>query len=171
MFYYVCFKTRLGWISALSSSRGIVQTTFPQISRELSLSLLTLKEAEAACSSEQFSELINYYEDYFDGKQTIFKGAVDLSQATDFQRIVWQTALRIPYGETQSYTWIARNMGRPFSCRAVGNALGKNPLPIIVPCHRVVKADGSLGGFGGGLEMKRMLLKLERHMPCSSELT
>jgi methylated-DNA-[protein]-cysteine S-methyltransferase len=162
MFYYVCFKSRLGWISALSSSRGIVQTTFPQISRELSLSSLTLKTAEAASSSEQFNELISYFEDYFDGKKPIFKGILDLTQATDFQRIVWQTAMLIPYGETRSYTWIAHNMGRPLSCRAVGNALGKNPLPLIVPCHRVIKADDSLGGFGGGLDMKRFLLKLER---------
>jgi methylated-DNA-[protein]-cysteine S-methyltransferase len=81
---------------------------------------------------------------------------------TPFQNAVW-TALRgIPYGETISYRVLAERIGRPTACRAVGAANGTNPLPIVIPCHRVVGADGSLTGFGGGIETKRALLDLER---------
>jgi len=74
---------------------------------------------------------------------------------------VWQATRLIPYGETRSYLWVAVQIGKPGAARAVGQALGRNPLPVIVPCHRVIAADGGLGGFTGGLEMKRRLLELE----------
>ena len=83
-------------------------------------------------------------------------------EGTPFQRAVWQALTRIPYGETVSYSELARRIGRPQASRAVGLANGANPLPIIVPCHRVIGADGSLTGFGGGLDIKRKLLALER---------
>lgn len=81
---------------------------------------------------------------------------------TDFQREVWHALLRIPYGTTCSYGELARHIGRPKAVRAVGAANGANPLPIIVPCHRVLAADGSLHGFGGGLDIKQQLLGLEQ---------
>lgn len=81
---------------------------------------------------------------------------------TDFQRDVWAALSAIPYGETRSYADIARAIGRPTAVRAVGAANGRNPLPIFVPCHRVIGADGSLTGYGGGLDTKRWLLALER---------
>jgi O-6-methylguanine DNA methyltransferase len=78
---------------------------------------------------------------------------------------VWQTALRIPYGRARSYHWIASKVGGKKYARAVGNALGTNPVPLIVPCHRVVAHDASLGGFSGGLKTKRRLLELEGTLP------
>jgi methylated-DNA-[protein]-cysteine S-methyltransferase len=75
--------------------------------------------------------------------------------------MVWEKARLIPYGETRSYMWLARQIGKPQAARAVGQALGRNPLPVIVPCHRVIASDGSPGGFTGGLHRKKMLLKLE----------
>ena len=99
-------------------------------------------------------------DDYFQGKRREF----DLPLAprgTDFQRAVWRCLRDIPYGETISYAELARRIGKPSAMRAVGAANGRNPLPIVVPCHRVIGADGSLTGFGGGLPTKRFLLELE----------
>ncbi|GAI87660.1 unnamed protein product, partial [marine sediment metagenome] len=73
----------------------------------------------------------------------------------------WEETRLIPYGETRSYAWVAKQVGKPKAARAVGQAMGSNPLPIIIPCHRVITSNGKLGGFGGGLEMKRQLLSLE----------
>ncbi len=98
---------------------------------------------------------------YFGGHKVNFPDELDLSQATPFQREVWEITRLIPYGETRSYTWVAEQMGRPRALRAVGQALGRNPLPIIIPCHRVLTIDGKLGGYSGGLEMKKYLLSLE----------
>jgi methylated-DNA-[protein]-cysteine S-methyltransferase len=86
---------------------------------------------------------------------------VDLSSGTAFQRKVWRALTKIPYGQTRSYAWVARAIGAPKALRAVGTACGANPVPLIIPCHRVIASDGSLGGFGGGLRLKRRLLRLE----------
>jgi methylated-DNA-[protein]-cysteine S-methyltransferase len=91
----------------------------------------------------------------------MFDYPLDLTDATPFQRAVWAAMRTIPYGETQSYQWIARRIGRPRAARAVGNACGRNPVAIVQPCHRVVGYDGKLGGFSGGLDLKKALLKLE----------
>jgi methylated-DNA-[protein]-cysteine S-methyltransferase len=99
-------------------------------------------------------------EEYFAGTRRAFSVGVAL-EGTDFQRKVWQALQAIPYGTTISYGELARRIGRPESARAVGLANGANPVPIIVPCHRVIGADGSLTGFGGGLDTKRTLLELE----------
>lgn len=98
--------------------------------------------------------------EYFAGKRRVFDVPLDF-RGTDFQRSVWQALLAIPYGETRSYAEIARQIGRPGASRAVGAANGRNPLSIIAPCHRVIGTNGTLTGFAGGLEAKRMLLDLE----------
>ena len=98
--------------------------------------------------------------EYFDGTRKTFALTLDV-EGTDFQRQVWDALLTIPFGETRSYGAIARQIGRPRAVRAVGAANGKNPLPIVVPCHRVIGKDGSLVGFGGGLSCKRWLLAHE----------
>lgn len=100
--------------------------------------------------------------EYFAGKRTLFTIPLDL-RGTEFQIQSWKALGRIPYGTTISYGEQAQSIGNPKACRAVGSANGKNPIPIIVPCHRVVAADGSLGGFALGLKMKKQLLDLEQH--------
>ena len=92
-----------------------------------------------------------------------FNDKLDTAVGTVFQRSVWEAVSLIPYGETWSYAWVAWQIGRPKALRAVGQALGRNPRPVIVPCHRVVAGNGGLGGFSGGVEMKRYLLSLEKH--------
>jgi methylated-DNA-[protein]-cysteine S-methyltransferase len=98
--------------------------------------------------------------EYFAGCRTSFDLPLDVT-GTPFQRQVWAELQRIPYGETISYSELAERIGSPKAVRAVGAANGRNPVPIIVPCHRVIAANGGLQGFGGGLEAKRLLLDLE----------
>ena len=98
--------------------------------------------------------------DYFAGKLKTFSVELDW-QGTPFQESVWEALTRIPFGDTVTYADIARAIGRPRSARPVGGAVGKNPLPIIVPCHRVIGSDQSLTGFTGGLDIKIQLLQLE----------
>jgi methylated-DNA-[protein]-cysteine S-methyltransferase len=99
-------------------------------------------------------------DEYFAGQRRGFDVALAL-HGHEFERTVWEALLRIPYGETASYGEIAREIGHPDAARAVGLANGRNPVAVIVPCHRVIGADGSLTGYGGGLERKRFLLDLE----------
>ncbi len=106
--------------------------------------------------------------DYCAGKRTQFTFPVRPA-GTDFNQRVWQELARIPYGETRTYGQLARTIGRPKAARAVGTANGRNPIPIVLPCHRVVASGGKLGGYGGGLELKRKLLELEsHHKPAAS---
>jgi methylated-DNA-[protein]-cysteine S-methyltransferase len=98
---------------------------------------------------------------YFDGSLRTFSLRLDMA-GTDFQLRVWNLLREIPYGETRSYRDLAAALGRPRAVRAVGAANGANPLPIVVPCHRVIGADGRLTGYGGGLPLKKQLLELER---------
>lgn len=100
-------------------------------------------------------------EEYLAGDRTRFDFAIDFDEGTDFQRTVWRTLGTIPFGETWSYAQLARAIGKPTAFRAVGGANGRNPIAIVLPCHRVIGADGSLTGFGGGLEWKRALLTIE----------
>jgi methylated-DNA-[protein]-cysteine S-methyltransferase len=100
-------------------------------------------------------------EQYFAGERTEFDLDIDLA-GTPFERRVWEEVRAIPYGETATYAEIARRVGSASACRAVGRANGRNPIAVIVPCHRVIGSDGSLTGYAGGLGMKRALLDLER---------
>jgi len=105
---------------------------------------------------------------YFAGEANDFDLPLD-AQGTAFQTRVWNALQTIPYGETRSYAQLAEMVGAPKAARAVGLANGRNPLSIVVPCHRVIGADGSLTGYGGGLENKRFLLKLEKALPEDRE--
>ena len=102
--------------------------------------------------------------DYLEGRRQTFELSLDFSRGTPFQRKVWRTLLSVPYGKLRSYQWVAARVGGPQYARAVGNAVGANPLPIVVPCHRIVAHDATLGGFSGGLPTKRKLLTLEKSL-------
>jgi methylated-DNA-[protein]-cysteine S-methyltransferase len=107
-------------------------------------------------------KLARQLKQYAAGKSVHWSVPVDLSSGTNFQQKVWRALTKIPRGETRSYRWVAQKIGKPKASRAVGAACGANPVPVILPCHRVVSSDGSLGGFGGGLPMKRRLLAVEK---------
>ena len=103
--------------------------------------------------------------EYLGGKRAFFSVPVDLSEVPDFQRRVLETARTIPFGEARPYAWVAERIGNPRAARAVGSALGSNPVPLILPCHRVWRSDGGLGGYLFGVEIKSRLLQLERTTP------
>jgi len=115
-----------------------------------------------------FSKIITQLDGYFNGslrKFSLIQGIDFKLKGTPFQEKVWQELLNIPYGETISYGELAIRIGNPRAFRAVGMANGKNPISIIVPCHRVIGKDGSLTGFGGGIDVKKQLLSLEKNRP------
>jgi O-6-methylguanine DNA methyltransferase len=110
---------------------------------------------------DRFDDVRRQLEEYFDGKRLVFRMPLDLDQGTPFQRSVWRALLDIPYGQKVSYKDVAQAIGHPSAMRAVGSANGANPLPIVVPCHRVVASGGAIGGYSGGLDVKEKLLELE----------
>ncbi len=112
-------------------------------------------------STQPFSDVLSQLAAYFQGKLTRF--SLDTApEGTEFQRRVWQALAKIPYGATISYGELAVQIGNPKACRAVGMANARNPIPIVIPCHRVIGKNGTLTGFGGGLDIKEKLLALER---------
>ncbi|WP_308749236.1 methylated-DNA--[protein]-cysteine S-methyltransferase [uncultured Anaerococcus sp.] len=141
------------------SPLGIIKISYEAKIRKIEL-------VDEIDENSEENELFNIFKDqlleYFEGKRTNFDHLELLDpKGTDFQKSVWRSLLKIPYGETSSYKEIAKNIGNPRATQAVGTAIGKNPFLIIIPCHRVIKADGSLGGFAYGRETKRKLLKIE----------
>jgi len=118
-------------------------------------------QPEWICNASPFRAMAKQFKEYFLGKRTVFDIPIRLI-GTDFQRTVWNELMKIPYGTTTSYGELAKRIDNPKAVRAVGLANGQNPIPIIVPCHRVIGSNGKLTGFGGGLENKALLLQLEK---------
>ncbi|APU14971.1 MULTISPECIES: methylated-DNA--[protein]-cysteine S-methyltransferase [Actinoalloteichus] len=118
-------------------------------------------ETFGPADATSFTECVAQLTEYFEGRRTEFD-LPTAAQGTPFQQQVWSALREIPYGETVTYGWIAERLGRPTASRAVGAANGRNPISIIVPCHRVIGAGGALTGYGGGLHRKERLLELER---------
>jgi methylated-DNA-[protein]-cysteine S-methyltransferase len=159
--YYTVFETRMGWMGVSASRAGLLRISLPCSSPEEAQKGIG-ETTGSVCSSAKFSGLIKRLKDYINGSYVDFPEGLDLSEATELQKEVWNCARTIPYGETRNYGWIADSIIKPDAQRAVGQALGKNPLPIIIPCHRVLAANNKLGGFSRGLEMKKRLLSIER---------
>ena len=158
---YITFSSDVGWLGILGSAKGLLCLTLPQRSAQEAHQLLGDRVNHATWSPHSFDDLIQRLRTYFGAHQVDFPDRLDLSGATPFQRQVWEVTRLIPYGETRSYGWVAEQVGRPGAVRAVGQALAQNPLPVTIPCHRVVNTDAKLGGYRGGVEMKKYLLHLE----------
>ena len=159
------FEVSWGWCAAARGKAGIVAFALPTPTDGEAEREILRRCPDAKFSRRPMSPLVKRTQRYFDGWRASFdEFALDLSVGTAFQQRVWTLARRIPYGRVRTYGWIGMEMGRPRAVRAVGNALGVNPLPLLVPCHRVVQADGRLGGFSaeGGVGLKADLLALER---------
>jgi len=106
---------------------------------------------------------------YFEGKGEGFNQGIIFLEGTDFEKKVWLALKEIPYGETRTYKWIAEKIGSPKANRAVGQALGRNPIPIVLPCHRIIESDGSIGGYSSGVDIKRRLLEMEYYSALSKK--
>ena len=143
----------VGKLTLVASSNGLVAIDVRNNAKQV----VTAKDASAQAILTKTKKQL---EQYFAGKRTSFDVALDLV-GTEFQVKAWRALCRIPFGKTITYGQQASNIKNPKAFRAVGSANGKNPIPIIVPCHRVVASDGSLGGYSLGLKMKKQLLALE----------
>ena len=155
-FVYKTIKTPLGQLKLVASHLGLRAILWEhEDERRLKISVCT-KDAKHSVLVETERQL----NDYFSGRLKQFFITLDF-HGTEFQKEVWKALLSIPFGEKRSYGQIARLIGRPKASRAVGTAIGKNPISIIAPCHRVIGQDGSLTGFAGGLEAKAFLLNWE----------
>ncbi len=156
-------QTACGWVGIASSPNGLLALTLPEPTQERALKPLLEHWGEGqSCDDPRLDGLKTKLQQYFDGQRVLFDEPLDLSGATAFQRRVWLAVRDIPCGETRSYGQIARQVGSPGAARAVGRAMATNPVPIVVPCHRVIGSDGDLRGFGGGLNLKRRMLEMER---------
>jgi len=159
------FRVSLGWCAAARNERGICAFVLP-MSDERAAEAEVLRRFPAAPRRRlRLRALREAAQRYFDGWTVRFdEFPVDLSGGTPFQQRVWSVVRRIPYGQVRTYRWIGMEMGQPEAARAIGAAVGANPVPLLVPCHRVVAADGSLCGFSaeGGIDLKAKMLELER---------
>jgi methylated-DNA-[protein]-cysteine S-methyltransferase len=156
-------QTAWGWVGIATSPDGLLALTLPEPTQERSLEPLLERLGKTQLYDDpRLDSLKRKLQHYFDGQRVLFDEPLDLGEATAFQRRVWLAVRDIPYGETRSYGQIARQVGSPGAARAVGQAMAANPLPIVVPCHRVIGSDGDLRGFGGGLDLKQRLLEMER---------
>ncbi len=158
--YHTNLNTPLGNIIIASTDKGLLRISLRGKQEFFSWLEKKIKDFELMESFDKNGEIINQLKNYFNKTLATFRYKPHLF-GTPFQIKVWKRAEMIPYGKTVSYEKIAEMVGKPKAVRAVGTALGENPIPIIIGCHRVIKKDGTLGGFSGGIEMKIKLLELE----------
>lgn len=158
--YWLRCPSPWGPLRLLATDRGLCRVVLPGEEGVDRWVARYLAGAVAVQGAEMLQQALGQLQAYFAGQRRTFDLPLDL-YGSPFQQAVWRLLLEIPYGETRSYAHLAAALGRPHAARAVGQANGANPLPIVVPCHRVIQADGSLGGYGGGLPLKRALLELE----------
>ena len=159
---YDLVETSAGWVGIEVTGNGVRRLTLPAKERQNAVAELGMEERDITPGAGG-AGLGDRLRHFFLGEPVVFKDGLDLSGATAFQREVYEAACRIPFGETTSYGALAKAIGKPGAARAVGQALGANPIPILIPCHRVVAADGDLGGFSGGIKTKEKLLGMEKH--------
>ena len=163
LYYGELAASPVGPISVALSEAGLVAVEFGEAGPEFLEHLQRSHQGQAVRSPERAGPVLRQLAEYFAGQRDTFNVSVDLSRSTDFQQQVLRAASRVPRGGLATYAEIARQIGNPRASRAVGQALARNPVPIVIPCHRVVAADGSLTGYSGrgGIRTKAQLLVLE----------
>ncbi|MFQ5988843.1 MAG: methylated-DNA--[protein]-cysteine S-methyltransferase [Candidatus Methylomirabilales bacterium] len=165
---YQLLKTMHGWVAVAYTGRGILALTLPVETPERASEALQRKVASPLTRGRGgYEKLGPDLDRYFRGEAVSFAYPLDVTAATRFQKRVWAVLRGIPYGATKGYREVAKAVGMPGAARAVGQAVGANPIPLLIPCHRVVASDGSLGGFAWGLTWKRQLLQVEGTTPAS----
>ena len=154
--FYVRTPSPVGPLFLAASTKGLVRLEFEARAQKVNGATIQLRESKSA-----LAPYLRELDDYFAGERREFSLPLDL-RGTEFQLACWHALLEIPYGETRSYRDIAQGIGHPHAYRAVGMSNNRNPVAIVVPCHRVIASSGSLCGYGGGLDIKRKLLDLEQ---------
>lgn len=158
--------TPIGRLLVAVTRRGLVRVAFPEEDPEAVLGELAARISPRVLRSGRMTEAARrQLEEFLEGRRRRFELAVDPALMAGFTRRVLSRTARIPYGRVRTYGQLAAAIGAPRAARAVGNALGANPVPIVVPCHRVVRTGGQVGGYGGGSERKAWLLRLEGALP------
>ncbi len=161
--HYSCLDSPFGPVFISKTIKGVCFINLSKISEAEFQSLLRKRfRKKPIRNDKKLKSVINELSDYFKGNHVNFKSILDLNIGTEFQKKVWNKIHEIPYGELRTYKWIASEIGNLKAVRAVGNAVGKNPVPPIIPCHRVIRTDGNLGGFSSGISLKKWLLRLEK---------
>ena len=159
------FETPHGWVGVLASKRGIRRTTLPEPTIEACQEKLGGAIDDAERTPEKFIDLRRKIERFLEGEDVDFGDVpIDVDDASPFLQAAWRACRTIPAGETRPYLWLASAAGRPNAPRAAGQAMARNRLPFLIPCHRVIASDGSLGGYGSGrtrLKLKKRLLEME----------
>lgn len=156
---YAVTKTVAGWVGLGIEDGAVCASTLPT-TRDEALSAMAKAGADQPAARDEAAPFVSLAKRAAAGEEVDARAAVRLTGGTAFQRAVWEGMLTIPHGHTISYGELARRAGRPKAVRAVGQAVGANPIPLLIPCHRVTASNGP-GGFGGGLALKRALLKQE----------
>ncbi|MFN3974390.1 MAG: methylated-DNA--[protein]-cysteine S-methyltransferase [Dehalococcoidia bacterium] len=169
---YDLFETAWGWVAAVASPRGICALSLPCPTAQEALQKVWRWLAGARRDASALAQLRERLSAYLEGDPISLDDLqVDIIEdAPPFFRRAWEACRRIPRGQVRTYAWLAREVGRPGAARAAGQAMARNPLPILVPCHRVLGSDGGLHGYGGGLDMKARLLALEGWKGCQASL-
>ncbi len=163
VYYGYTPKTRVGPLFVAVNERGLVALDFGLSEQEFVARVTQRTKATLIRSDDRAAEALQQVQEYLDGRRTKFDLPLDMSAMSEFQRRVLNIALKIPRGKFLTYHDVAKALGMPKAARAVGQALGHNPVPIVIPCHRVLGSDGSLHGYsgGGGIQTKAWLLRLE----------
>lgn len=161
LFYSSMEAPIVGRLWLATTERGLCAITFDGDEAAFVSALQRTWGLRPLPGAEALAEAMQQVRDYVAGKRKGFDLPIDLRPLTEFQRQVLDATLAIPFGQTASYRGLAESVGRPAAVRAVGGVQAGNPIPIVIPCHRVVGSNGSLTGYGGGIEMKQALLRLE----------
>jgi O-6-methylguanine DNA methyltransferase len=160
--YYSSFNsTWLKKVFVASSEKGVCMVDFLKTEKDFLKELKKQFPGEIVKNDQKNREALSQLKKYVRGELKHFQCRLDL-KGTPFQKKVWSALTKIPYGQTRSYQDIARTIGHPKAFRAVGNSNGRNPVPLIIPCHRVIESNGGMGGFGHGLKVKKQLLDFEQ---------
>ncbi|MFH1095940.1 MAG: methylated-DNA--[protein]-cysteine S-methyltransferase [Candidatus Desantisbacteria bacterium] len=165
IYRYVYFNTQLGWMGIASSDQGIRALVLPQkerkmVTRELKKQLPP--QSNMIFDYYSFSNISEAFKQYFRKRFVMFDFPLDINRGDAFERRVWSVTCSVPYGEVRTYRWIAQELGYPNAVSPVSSALRYNPLPLIIPCHRVVMSEYSREGYYRGFEWKKKLLEIER---------
>ncbi len=161
MIRYTSFPTTYGDIFLAKTEQGICRIQLGDSEETFTRQIRTKYHAQPTSDEQSLQSETRELASYFEDGHEIDHIQVDFLEGTSFERKVWEVLRQIPRGEVRSYRWVAKEIGNPKASRAVGGACGSNPIPFIVPCHRVISSSGTLGGYGYGLKVKRELLKLE----------